>query len=362
MAWSFPIARLFGSELRVHATFFLILIWIGIVGYGAGGMPAAIENVIFILALFACVVAHEFGHALTARRYGIRTPDITLLPIGGLARLERMPENPRQEITVALAGPAVNIVIWAVLMLALGGRMPQVDDMLLSGGTLEGFLARLAGLNLFLALFNLLPAFPMDGGRVLRAALSARMDRVRATQIAAGAGRVLAFGMGFLGLLSGNPMLMLIGVFIFIAAGAEAQDVSLRALSRRLRVRDAMITSYEALRPEDTLQAAGQALIRTTQHEFPVLDQDDRPVGLLTRNTIFAALGDPAAQLTSLSAVQLDPLPCLAPHLPLTDVLDLMHADQAGAVAICTAEGRALGYVTRENLGELMILHSRDPG
>lgn len=360
MAWSFPIARLFGSELRVHATFFLILIWIGWAGYAQGGPAAAVENVLFILALFACVVAHEYGHALTARRYGIRTPDITLLPIGGLARLERMPEKPSQEIAVALAGPAVNVVIWAVLMLALGGRSLPLDDMVSSGGTLEGFLARLAGVNLFLAVFNLLPAFPMDGGRVLRAALATRMGRVRATEIAAGAGRVLAFGMGFLGLMSGNPVLILIGVFIFIAAGAEAQDVSMRSLSKRFAARDAMITTYEALHPEDTLHAAGQALIRTTQAEFPVLDAVGRPTGLLTRNHIFAALNDPAGQMTSLSAVTLDPLPSIAITAPLTELLDLMHQHNAAAVAVCTADGRALGYVSRENLGEFMILHSRD--
>src|SRR6056297_3471320 len=116
MGWSFSIGRLFGSELRVHVTFFLLLIWIGAVAWSAGGMAAAAENVLFVAALFACVVAHEFGHALTARRYGIRTPDITLLPIGGLARLERMPEKPREEILVALAGPAVNVVIWLVLV------------------------------------------------------------------------------------------------------------------------------------------------------------------------------------------------------------------------------------------------------
>lgn len=360
MAWSFPIARLFGSELRVHATFFLILIWIGWIGYAEGGTPAAVENVIFILALFACVVAHEYGHALTARRYGIRTPDITLLPIGGVARLERMPEKPAQEITVALAGPAVNVVIWAVLMLALGGRSMPLDDIVSSGGTFESFLARLAGVNLFLAVFNLLPAFPMDGGRVLRAALATRMSRVRATEIAATAGRILAFGMGFLGLLSGNPMLILIAVFIFIAAGAEAQDVSMRSLSKRFAARDAMITAYEALHPEDTLQGAGQALIRTTQAEFPVLDAAGHPIGLLTRNRIFATLGDPAAQLSSLSAVQLDPLPCVSRDAPLTEVLDLMHRDNTAAVAVCTADRQVLGYVTRENLGEFMILHSRD--
>lgn len=362
MAWSFPIARLFGSELRVHATFFLILIWIGTVGYRDAGLAAAVENVIFILALFACVVAHEYGHALTARRYGIRTPDITLLPIGGMARLERMPEKPAQEIAVALAGPAVNVVIWAVLMLALGGRSVPIEEMVASGGTFEGFLARLAGVNLFLAIFNLLPAFPMDGGRVLRAALATRMGRVRATEVAAHAGRTLAFGMGFLGLLSGNPVLILIAVFVFIAAGAEAQDVSMRSLSKRFAARDAMITTYEALHPDDTLHAAGQALIRTTQAEFPVLDATGRPTGLLTRNRIFAALGDPAAQLTSLGVVPLDPLPCVALTAPLTDLLDLMHRENAAAVAVCTPEGRVTGYVTRENLGEFMILHSRDTG
>lgn len=360
MAWSFPIARLFGSELRVHATFFLILIWIGWLGYNQGGTPAAIENLLFIFALFACVVAHEYGHALMARRYGIRTPDITLLPIGGLARLERMPEKPAQEIAVALAGPAVNIVIWAVLMLALGGRGAAMDGVLSTDGSLSGFLARLAGVNLFLAVFNMLPAFPMDGGRVLRAALASRMGRVRATEVAAMAGRILAFGMGFLGLMSGNPVLILIAVFIFIAAGAEAQDVSMRALSKRFSARDAMITSYESLGPDDTLHSAGQALIRTTQHEFPVLDTGDRPIGLLTRQSILAGVGDPSASLTRLSALELAPLPCIPLKAPLVDLLDLMHQKNAAAVAVCAPDGRVLGYVTRENLGELMILHSRD--
>lgn len=360
MAWSFPIARLFGSELRIHVTFFLILIWIGFIGYAQGGIPAAILNVIFILALFACVVAHEYGHALMARRYGIRTPDITLLPIGGLARLERMPKKPSQEIAVALAGPAVNIVIWVILMLALGGRTAPIEQMITPDGGLTGFLSRLASVNLFLAVFNMLPAFPMDGGRVLRAALASRMGRVRATEIAAMAGRALAFGMGFLGLMSGNPFLLLIAVFIFFAAGAEAQDVSMRALSRRFTARDAMITSYEPLGPQDTLQSAGQALIRTTQHEFPVLDSEGRALRLLTRQSILAAVGDPAQQITRLDAVDLAPLPCLGLTTPLVEVLDMMHQQSAAAVAVCAKDGQVLGYITRENLGELMILHSRD--
>ncbi|MFN7177867.1 MAG: site-2 protease family protein, partial [Thermaurantiacus sp.] len=201
-------------------------------------------------------------------------------------------------IAVALAGPAVNIVIWAVLMVLLGGRLAPMEQMIDPGGGMTGFLSRLASVNLFLAVFNMLPAFPMDGGRVLRAALASRMGRVRATEIAAMAGRALAFGMGFLGLMSGNPFLILIAVFIFFAAGAEAQDVSMRALSRRFTARDAMITAYEPLGPQDTLHSAGQALIRTTQHEFPVIDPDGRALGLLTRQSILAAVGDPARQMT----------------------------------------------------------------
>ena len=231
MAWSFSLGRLLGSELRVHVTFFLLLAWIGFAAYGTSGWAGALVNIAFVLALFACVVAHEFGHALMARRYGIRTPDITLLPIGGLARLERMPEKPGQEIAVALAGPAVNVAIWAVLT-AFGAKtslaLTDLDQ------TTTGFLQRLAVVNLFLALFNMIPAFPMDGGRVLRALLCLRMDRVAATRAAATAGQIVAFFLGFMGLSSGNPVLVLIAVFVFVAANAESQDVAMRSVARRL--------------------------------------------------------------------------------------------------------------------------------
>ena len=178
MSWSFPIGRLFGSEIRVHVTFLLLLAWIGIAHYQQGGTQAAIQGIAFILALFACVIAHEFGHALTARRYGIRTPDITLLPIGGLARLERMPEKPSQEILVALAGPAVNVVIAAVLILFMNSRFDMEALQRLDNPGLS-FIVRLASVNIFLVLFNLIPAFPMDGGRVLRARAGAPAIRAR---------------------------------------------------------------------------------------------------------------------------------------------------------------------------------------
>ncbi|SDG26217.1 site-2 protease family protein [Alloyangia pacifica] len=350
MHWSFPIGRLFGSELRVHATFFLLLLWIGVAAWSAGGMAAAVQNVLFVLALFACVVAHEFGHALTARRFGIKTPDITLLPIGGLARLERMPEKPEQEIAVAIAGPLVNVAIWLVLVL-LGATSDMGALARLGAGT-GAFLSQLASINLALALFNMIPAFPMDGGRVLRAVLALRTDRVRATRAAAVTGQVLAFGLAFWGLSSGNFILILIAIFVFFAGQAESQDVASRAVAHDLLARDAMITSFESLRPEDLLSTAGQTLIRTTQHEFPVLAPGGQLAGFLTRDALFRGMAEGAA--TRRVEEVMTEVPQLPLAAPLQSVLDALA--EAPAVAVIDAQSRVLGYVTRENVGELMVL------
>ena len=358
MSWSFPIGRLLGSELRVHATFFLLIAWIGAIAFAEGGWPAAITNIAFVCALFACVVAHEFGHALMARRYGIATPDITLLPIGGLARLERMPEKPAQEIAVALAGPAVNVVIWAVLVVFLGAGAPmetlaEIDD------PAAGFWARLAALNLFLALFNLLPAFPMDGGRVFRALLSVPMGRVRATRTAALGGQIMAFGFGFLGLTTGNLLLLLIAVFIFLAAGAESSDVALRETARGLPAQAAMITVYEPLAPEDTLSTAANSLLRSTQHEFPVLGPDGALQGVLTRNAIFAAVAGDQPRRTPVVDLMDRDIPAVSLGSPLTEALQALYQGRRPAVAVTDREGRFLGYITRENVGELMVVSGR---
>lgn len=357
MTWSYPIGRLFGSELRVHATFFLLLAWIGAAAWIEGGPLDAALNVVFVLVLFACVVAHEFGHALMARRYGIATPDITLLPIGGLARLDRMPEKPGQEVAVALAGPAVNVVIWAVLV-TLGAetdveKLAQIED------TGAGFWGRIAAVNLFLVLFNMIPAFPMDGGRVFRAVLSVGMGRVAATRFAAKAGQVLAFVFGFVGLTWGSPVLVLIAIFVFVAAGAEAADVALRDMARHLRARDAMIIHYESLRPSDTLQIASNAIIRTTQHEFPVTDAGGGLRGFLTRNALFAALaeGSPMRPVAESMSRKIPTVPLAA---PLDAALDALQDTGAPAVAVTEPSGRMVGYITRENIGELMVISGRD--
>ena len=356
MSWSFPIGHLLGSEIRVHITFFLLLAWIGISYYSRGGASAALEGIVYILLLFACVVAHEYGHALAAKRYGIRTPDITLLPIGGLARLERMPEKPGQEIVVALAGPAVNIVIAVVLVLILGA---SVDAEALTELENPGvsMLARIASVNVFLALFNLIPAFPMDGGRVLRALLALRYSRVRATQIAARVGQGFAFLLGFLGLLDGNPLLLFIAIFIYLAATAEAQQTGLVDVARGMGVREAMITRFETLGPKATIGQAADQLLATTQHEFPVVDGYGQLRGFLTRTAMIKALSKSGPETPVIVAMTGD-IPTVRAWARLEEALQLLQGRRAPAVGVVDEAGRLAGYITPENVGELMMIEN----
>lgn len=354
MNWSVTLGRVGGTELKVHATFFLLLAWVVAAGSVAEGLAAALVNAAFIVAIFACVVLHELGHAAMARRFGIRTPDITLLPIGGMARLERFPDDPRQEILIAIAGPAVNVAIWLALTILLNAQV-SLDLMGSFEDPSQGFLARLATINLVLVVFNLLPAFPMDGGRVLRAVLEMSMGRARATAIAAGVGQATAFLFGFLGLSSGNPILVLIAVFIFFAAGAEGADASLRSKAARARARDTMITAFESVSPDQTLETAGHAVIRTTQAEFPVIDRDNGFVGILTRQAILAAPPDERATTRVGEAMEAD-IPKVRLDDPMEKVLDAMAAGSPSAVAVTDRTGNFLGYITRENIGEWYLL------
>src|SRR5205814_6874147 len=217
MSWSLPIVRIAGIQLRIHITFLLLIVWLAFGYYSQGGSAAAASRVIFILLLFLCVVLHEFGHAFAAKAIGINLPDITLLPIGGVARLERMPEEPVQELIIAVAGPLVNVVIALGLFIA-GGAQALLNPTAVETG---GLIAQLLTINIILVLFNLLPAFPMDGGRVLRALLATRMNYARATQVAATVGQGFAFVFGFLGLLW-NPFLIFIALSAYLGASQEA--------------------------------------------------------------------------------------------------------------------------------------------
>ena len=353
MTWSFPVGRLFGSELRIHATFFLLLLWVGTSAWAVAGPAAAVFNVLFILALFFCVVAHEFGHALMARRFGIAIPDITLLPIGGVARLERMPKDPVQEIWVAVAGPAVNVAIWTILVVAFGASpgLPELQNL---DNAAADFFGQLAAVNLMLVLFNLIPAFPMDGGRVLRAILALTMPHQTATSVAAKVGQVAAVGFALFGLLSGNVVLLLIAFFVFAAAAAENADVQMRSSTENVQARDAMITSFESLSPTDGLSAMSSGLLRTTQHEFPVLDQAGQLLGVVTRDAIFKAAADKGPR--TVSDVMTGNVPRIELRAPLHKALDALGQPNTPMVAVTAPDGSFLGYISRENIGELMIM------
>src|SRR5579884_3822361 len=229
MSWSLNIGRVAGTVVRIHLTFLIFLAWIFAANYAVGGLATAWNSVAFVILLFFCVLLHEFGHIFTARAFGVTTPYVTLLPIGGVAQLERIPEESGQEFLIAIAGPLVNIAI-ALVLIFIGGASITTEHAAMVEDMHVSMLDRLAAVNIFLALFNLIPAFPMDGGRVLRAALASKFGYVRATEIAAHIGQFVAFALGFVGLLY-NPVLIFIAIFVYLAASSESHMVALRSVS-----------------------------------------------------------------------------------------------------------------------------------
>lgn len=361
MGWSIIVGRIAGTAVRIHLTFLLLLIWIGVSAYTRGGADAAFDNVLFIVLLFGCVLLHEFGHIFMARHFGIATPDVTLLPIGGVAQLQRLPEKPGEQLLVALAGPAVNVVIAAFLFLFMGantdtGEMAQglarIDDPRVS------MVAKLAAANTFLVLFNMIPAFPMDGGRVLNALLAMRMGKRRAIQISARIGQVLAILFGFLGLF-GNPLLIFIGIFIYIAATSEAQASEVEDVASDLTVADAMETQFVSLRADATLEEAVELLLATPQVEFPVLDSARRPLGVLTREGLIAALAQNSRSLAVAQFMQ--PATLLRGSEGLAQGLEQLNVSGVSAVTIVDGEGRADGLLTRQNIAEMMMIRQAKP-
>jgi Zn-dependent protease/CBS domain-containing protein len=358
MRWSVKIARVAGTEVRIHITFLLFLAWIGFSYYRVGGAAAAIPGVLFLLALFGCVLLHEFGHVLAARAFGIPTPDITLLPIGGVARLQRMPDKPWQELIVAIAGPLVNVVI-AVLLILFLGQPATIENLEQVERPSVGMLTKLASVNVMLVLFNLVPAFPMDGGRVLRALLAMVLPYARATQIAAWIGQALAFVFGFIGLF-GNPLLIFIALFIFLGAQQEAAMAQMKEVSLNLAVSEAMVTHLVKLPPEATLEDAVEALLRTSQHEFPVVDAEDRILGVLTRDRLIAALKQRGSTASVADVMQRD-LPAVRADEPFEKAFQLMQESAFPALPVVDRFGRLRGLITPENIGELMMVSTLLP-
>jgi Zn-dependent protease/CBS domain-containing protein len=355
MSWSLPIFRVAGIQLRIHITFLLLIAWLAFGYYAQGGSAVAASRVIFVLLLFLCVVLHEFGHAFAAKAFGINTPDITLLPIGGVARLERMPEEPVQELIIAVAGPLVNVVIALGLFVA-GGFQALLNPSNIEGG---GLVAQLLTINIMLVLFNLLPAFPMDGGRVLRALLATRLSYARATQVAANVGQGFAFVFGFIGLLW-NPFLLFIALFVYIGASQEAALAQMKDVSRRFPVSSAMVREFRTLSADASLQEAVDALLATSQHDFPVVDDSGNVAGLLTRQDLIGALrkNDPALRVGD---VMRRDIPTVTTGTRFEDAFRIMQECNCPAVPVLDRMKRLVGLLTPENVTELMMVQSAMP-
>jgi len=358
MPWSITVGTVLGTAVRIHVTFLLFLVWIWAAYYRQGGSAAAWEGVAFVLLLFLCVLLHEFGHVLTARRFGVKTPDITLWPFGGIANLERIPEKPSEELLVAIAGPAVNVVIAAVLLLYLGATLDLANLTRIEDPTVS-MAVKIAGANIFLVLFNLIPAFPMDGGRVLRALLAIRLGHARATEVAASIGQGFAVAFGILGIFT-NPMLIVIAIFVFLAASGEASHAQLRAVARGAIVSDAMITKFQTLGTQASVNDAVAALIQTTQKEFPVVDGGGRLRGVVTRDLMIRALKERGPDAPVLEIMESD-VPTVSARAPLDTALKSLVEKGRSVVGVTGAEGRLVGMLTAENIGEMMLVQSARP-
>lgn len=355
MRGTIRIATIAGIDILLHWTFSLLLV--GLVAfYSVQGATLAATGLglSLVLALFACVILHELGHALMARSFSVPTRDITLYPIGGVARLQRIPEEPMKEFWIAIAGPAVNAVIAAGLFVVIiaGGLTIRPGNIL---DPRIGFFATLMWLNVALVVFNLLPAFPMDGGRVLRALLAVRLEYTRATEIAAGVGQGMAILFGLLGLISFNPILIFIALFVYLGAQQESRHAMLRAATQGIPVRRAMLTRYSTLDPDDTLATAVEKLLRGADQDFPVV-RNGQVLGLLTRRRLMQGLTEQGQEARVGSVVE-DTCITVEDGAMLEEAFQLMQEGSCSAVPV-VRNGELVGVLTLENIGELMMVSS----
>lgn len=355
MKWSWKLGEFRGIAVYMHATFLILIAFVVLSQWKEShSVLKTLEGVGFVLALFSCVILHEFGHALTAARYGIKTRDITLLPIGGVARLERMPEQPLQELWVAMAGPAVNVVIALALFswIRLTSAVTPVEQI---GITTGSFVERLMAVNVLLVVFNMIPAFPMDGGRVLRAVLATKLEYTHATQIAASIGQSIAMVFAVMGFMT-NPFLIFIALFVWIGAAQEASMVTMKAALGGIPVKRAMMTDFRKLQRGDSLQHAVELILATPQQDFPVLE-DGRVIGILTSRDLMVAL-----QQRRPDTLVEDVMSCKFLSLDVNDMLDnslaRIHLAECCTTAPVLQRETLVGLLTAENVSEFLRIAS----
>ncbi len=343
---SFLIATIAGIPVRVHFTFLLLLIFIAAYGHGDVKGQSA-YTIVFVILLFTCVALHELGHALTARRYGIMTRSIVLYPIGGVASIEGIPEA-RQELWIALAGPAVNFLLAAVGMVVYYAFRS-------TGLPIIRTIYELSQANLILAVFNLIPAFPMDGGRILRALIAGKIDRVRATELAAQVGKFIAVAGGAVALYHRDMFLAILAVFVYMAADAENNMVKTRALVSGHKVKEAMIRQFTTLSVGDTLREASEKMLQGTQHDFPVMIGENL-AGVLSQRQLSLGLLEVGPD-AYVAGVMTREYPTAAPDEALSDLIQRLEGPDAVMVIDPNAPGPApAGMITQERIVEFLVL------
>jgi Zn-dependent protease/CBS domain-containing protein len=355
MKWAWKLGSFAGISLHVHATFLILIAWLVLLEWNQGRPSSAIlAAVLFIFALFACVVLHEFGHALTAKRFGIHTRDIVLLPIGGVSRMDRIPDNPRQELWIALAGPAVSFAIAAILFTLLRASGVQKPFERMSTWTAASFVEQLMFANIVLAAFNLLPAFPMDGGRILRAVLARYMEYSHATQLAATVGQGMAFLFGALGLFT-NPFLLFIALFVWIGAAQESAAVQIKTALAGMPINEVAITDFSSLSPADDLKHVVEMMLHGTQQDFPVLE-NGRLVGILSRKDLLEGLSHGGPDVLVSTIMRRD-YPILSGGDMLQSALEKFEESHSRVLPVIDKD-KLVGLFTLDNLGEFFLVRS----
>src|ERR671917_351715 len=363
MGGSIKVGRAFGIDVKVHWTFLLLLAFFGFTAYqNSDSLGSALVTVAIIVALFVCVLLHEYGHSLAAQRLGIEIADITILPIGGLARLKSLPEKPWDEVKIAIAGPLVNVVLAPLFFgaaLLLGGGLTMPPNILEGVQSAAQVFVYLGFLNVALVVFNLIPAFPMDGGRVLRGLLATRLGPVRATDISSAVGQFFAAAFFLTGLLTGNLLLALIAVFIFFGAGGEAQMVRQREQMRGLSVSDVMGSRRrtETVTPYHTFGQVLDMVIHGYQEDFPVVDEEGNLVGMITRNEIMTAAHSPERYASVRDVMKTD-FPTISPDADLfTDGARILQESSLRALPVVKA-GDLVGMLTMDDIGQAALLRN----
>lgn len=355
MKYSLYLGKVSGIRISVHWTFLILIFWIVLSNMRSGRNTSEIFwSVIFVLAIFVCVILHELGHALMAQRFNIATRGISILPIGGVAQLESIPERPKEELLVALAGPAVNILIAGVLypFVRLIQNVGELESITHIGPT--NFFAALMTINLWLALFNLIPAFPMDGGRVLRALLAFKLNHASATNIAASIGQILAMVFVFLGFFS-NPFLIFIGFFIFLGAQSESVYARSKLMLQGYTVKDVLMHEVPMMDVRTTIGQAAARLLDGQNRNFLVTDAD-KPVGTISRDQIIKALGE-RGQSILVDEVKDDQLVILAPDRPLEEAWQSLQQEKKPLILVMR-DGVLAGVVDHENMSEFILIQT----